>query len=113
MTGNDAILMLNAHLDYLGRIDDFLAGRIDDPKAATYQTCALGKWYYGVTETAITSHAEFGKLGETHKTFHEVTDEAIRLFRAGDQDGAQAKLSEAYTLYSRISTVLMEFDGVG
>jgi len=106
----DLMLILNAHMDYLGRIDDFIADKRDDPQASTVDSCALGRWYAAVTDEGLLGNPQFAHLGTMHGTFHEMTDAAIAHHRAGDDETARVELDRAYTLFSQISNDLLALD---
>jgi hypothetical protein len=97
-----------SHLDYLGRVDDFIGGKIDDAKPSHYTKCKLGSWYYGLGAAVYGEHPVWLELGNLHQQFHEVTDQAI-LHKNQNQIGlAQEGLSRAYTLFGRIEYLLLQ-----
>lgn len=107
----DPMLILDAHMNYLNRVSDFVEGSADQPDITSHTDCALGQWYYGVAaqDAAIAAHADYGKLGDLHKQFHALTAEAVSL-ASDDAAAAQAKISEAYTLFGQISRDLLNID---
>lgn len=105
----DPMLILDAHMNYLNRVSDFVEGSADQPDITSHTDCALGQWYYGeaAQDAAISGHPDYAKLGELHQQFHHLTAEAVSL---SGSDSAQAKISEAYTLFGQISRDLLNID---
>lgn len=70
-------------------VDGSDAGACDPASAADHAGCDLGKW--------LTAHAaelggmpRYAELERSHRHFHEVAGEMIRLFAAGDVAGARS-----------------------
>lgn len=107
----DPMLILDAHMNYLNHVSDFVEGNADQPDITNYTDCALGQWYYGeaAQDAAIAGHADYAKLGDLHQQFHTLTAEAVSL-ASGDAAAAQAKITEAYTLFGQISRDLLNID---
>ena len=107
----DPMLILEAHMNYLNHVSDFVEGSADQPDITSHTDCALGQWYYGeaAQDAAISGHPDYAKLGDFHQQFHTLTAEAVSL-SSSDSDSAQAKISEAYTLFGQISRDLLNID---
>ncbi|HPA16366.1 MAG TPA: CZB domain-containing protein [Verrucomicrobiae bacterium] len=112
MKPEDVIVVLNAHMDYLQRVSDFIDGKRDDPQATDCHNCKLGKWIYGdgAADARLQNDGVFAKLRSVHEEFHKVTEMAIASRRTGDGPAASAALARAYNLYGEISNTLLTLD---
>lgn len=60
-----------------------------------YTACRLGKWYYdGEGKKEFSGLSGYREMETPHKTVHQSACEAVRLYRAGDLQGALAALAE-------------------
>ena len=105
---------MDAHINYLNRVIDYLAGKIPDPLASHYTKCMLGKWYYEIAplNPAFANHPIFPKLGSFHQDFHAACEEAIQGHNSGNEPAAQAALQRARDLSAEICEALIEFLGL-
>jgi hypothetical protein len=111
MMAIDPMLILDAHMNYLNHVSDFVEGNADQPDTTSHTDCALGHWYYGeaAQDAALSGHTDYAQLGNLHEQFHVLTAEAVSL-ASSDPDAAQAKISQAYTLFGQISRDLLNID---
>lgn len=71
-----------------------------------HKTCRLGRWYYAVTDEFTRSRHTYQALEQDHELVHAAGAEAIRLHAAGDQAGAQRKLTEMHQASDRVCALL-------
>lgn len=81
-----------AHKIFAFKLERLVDGSGDDEcdpeTAADHAACDLGKWL--VAHAAELAHLpHFAQLDRSHRRFHEIAGEMIRLFRAGDVAGAR------------------------
>ncbi len=102
--------MLNAHMDYLTRVDEFFRGHIDDPKATDCHSCLLGKWLEvnAAASPLLKQHPAYSRIVDLHEKFHATTADAI----AKKANGGEELLAEAYSLFGQTSATLLELDDV-
>lgn len=86
----DMRLVKEAHLVWLGRLEQVIRGRIqlEESEVATHQECDFGKWYFGPEAEPFRNDPTFHNVGELHKQVHETAREAVRLSNAGETDAA-------------------------
>ena len=82
----------NDHLLFVKRICSTLAGRekVREQDLPDYRNCRLGKWYESVDNPLISKSPAFAALLEPHRRVHEVGQEVLRKYHAGDRDAAMA-----------------------
>ena len=78
------------HVIWKKRLADMLIGResLKADELAQHTNCNLGIWYYSDAAKALRNTAAFKQLEEPHKVVHECGIEAVRLYNAGDVEGA-------------------------
>lgn len=93
-------VMKTDHLLWRWRVYNMLLGieSIDHHVAASYQTCRLGKWFYGEASAEVRTLAAYEQLEEPHIAVHQYALEAAQRYEAGDIAGSHeafVKLEEA------------------
>jgi hypothetical protein len=106
--------IMDAHINYLNRVCDYLAGKIPDPLATQHTKCMLGKWYFEAAPQipAFANHPMFPELGRLHQDFHAACEEAVQGHNSGNAALAQAALQSARDLSSEICEALIELLGL-
>jgi methyl-accepting chemotaxis protein len=84
------------HILWKKHLNEMLAGlnKVNASELADHRSCRLGKWYSGVTDDRIRSHAAFSQLEKPHKAVHDHGRRAAELYAKGDSDGAYREVAE-------------------
>ncbi|MBI5163654.1 MAG: CZB domain-containing protein [Magnetospirillum sp.] len=88
---NKIVLIAKAdHIIWKKRLFDMLVGnaRLNPDELANERSCRLGKWYYGPGSMPYRNGPAYRQLEEPHRTVHQCGLEAVRLFNAGQVEGA-------------------------
>ncbi|MCA9551704.1 MAG: CZB domain-containing protein [Myxococcales bacterium] len=79
------------HVLWKKRLAEMLVGQgnLQDSELKDHHQCRLGKWYYGTASAAVRQSGHFKRLEDPHARVHAHAKEIVRLFRAGDREGAE------------------------
>lgn len=111
------MMRLNDHIQYLKKIDATLNGK-DNFQGTSHTSCKLGQWLYneGIEEVKALNNPKaeevFNSLLEPHERFHQVSHQALEKKSIGDEQAAQAAVTEMHVLSHIISQKLLELDGM-
>ncbi len=85
-----------AHLNWVKRVDDMLAGRanIESEELVSHKLCALGRWYSGRGQLEWGQLPEFMAIDAPHREVHQRVAEALLAHQRGDQRAAQHAFGE-------------------
>jgi chemotaxis protein histidine kinase CheA len=75
-------------------------------QAGSHEKCALGQWLYGTALEQYRSIREMQTLEATHKTFHELVREVLRLQEHQEHARAEQELARAGQLSGKIMELL-------
>jgi methyl-accepting chemotaxis protein len=107
----------NDHVLFVKRICSTLAGRekVRSEDLPDYRNCRLGLWYDNVENPIIRNSPAFTALLAPHKRVHEVGQEVLREYHAGNHDAALAGTErlhqaseEVIELLDRLADTLVE-----
>ena len=92
----DLINAKTKHYLFKSKMRAWLNGSQDVPEEilADYNACALGKWINDIGKVKYGEYPEVQKLDATHQRIHGKANEIIKLKKAGDQEGAEAKMED-------------------
>jgi len=84
------------HIVWKKRLADMMVGleSLDPDELSSHMNCRLGKWYYGEEGLEKKNTAAYRQLESPHEIVHSCGIEAVRLYNAGDKDGALAMLEK-------------------
>ncbi|MCE1254077.1 MAG: methyl-accepting chemotaxis protein [Anaerolineae bacterium] len=93
-------LYRKAHLDWISRLDNVLAGKekIKEDTLGDHTRCLLGQWYYGAGEIGMGKMSEFRAIEPSHIRFHKSVHAAIAAYNRKDLNEAQTAYQEAKNL---------------
>ncbi len=100
-----------SHLNYLDNIVKYTEeDAVERPPTPDPYECSFGQWYYGEAQqdAEAKSHPRFDELGELHKKFHQITEDAVDHATKKEYDEAQQLTSEAFALFGKIEHILLE-----
>jgi Chemoreceptor zinc-binding domain len=109
------LMRLNDHIQYLKEIEATLSGE-GNFQGTSHRHCKLGKWLYGEgpAEIAALNNNQvkdiFDSLLEPHERFHNISKQALEKKQGGDDQGAQAVITEMHVLSHIIAQKLLELD---
>jgi len=97
-------LAISDHRGYVERIRAVLDGKGQTRAASlpTHHTCRLGRWYDGVSDGIVTALPAFSALTAPHQEVHEAGRRTLRLFEAGDVEGAERAYAELEAASRRV-----------
>jgi hypothetical protein len=97
-------LFKQAHLAWVKRINDMLAGRVtlDDSQMDDHHGCILGKWYYKRGVADYGDEQAFIVIEKPHARIHEVLRSSVAAFNRGDRRAAEAGAKEVERLSHEI-----------
>ncbi len=106
--------IVDAHLNYLGRVLDYVQGRIPDPQASAHTQCVLGRWYYesAAHDPRYKDHPRYSELGEWHTAFHQACEAAVKFHRLGQGALVEEEVAKARELSIKICEGLIEILGL-
>ncbi|WP_417783387.1 methyl-accepting chemotaxis protein [Terasakiella pusilla] len=98
------------HVIWKKRLADMIAGLegLNPDELADHTCCRLGKWYYSEDAKACHAHSAFADLEDPHKEVHAHGIEAVRLYNAGDVEGALAEIAKVDTYSKDVIRLLDE-----
>jgi len=111
------LMRLNDHIQYLKEIEATLVGE-GTFSGSSHQECKLGKWLYGDGPSEIDALQSkklqeiFNSLFEPHERFHNASKQALEKKRRGEEQAAQAAVTEMHILSHIIAQKLLELDAL-
>lgn len=98
------------HVIWKKRLADMIAGLegLNPDELADHTCCRLGKWYYSEDAKACQHHSAFAELEDPHKEVHAHGIEAVRLYNAGNVEGALAEIAQVDTYSKDVIRLLDE-----
>jgi hypothetical protein len=109
------MMRLNDHIQYLKKMEAALKGE-NNFTGIDHKSCKLGCWLHqeGSTEVAEMHNAKaqeiFDSLFEPHQQFHEAGQRALSAKAAGNNDVAQAAMTEMYQISAVLTNRLLDLD---
>ncbi len=101
------------HIMWKKRLADMVVGlqTLQADELARHDACRLGKWYYGPASLPLRSHPAYAALEAPHRSVHEHGIQAVKLFNAGDLDGAMAEIALVEAASERVVAQLDRLQG--
>lgn len=90
------------HLQYLGRVEDYVKGRSEGVALSSPSECLLGRWL------AEQAPGDWQELRANHERFHALAESAVQAKQDGKQAEAEKLLQEMYVLFGRIEHLLLQ-----
>jgi methyl-accepting chemotaxis protein len=83
------------HVIWKKRLANMIIGKegLKPGELADHHNCRLGKWYYSVTDTTLKARPDFSRLENPHALVHRHGIEAVKLYNAGDVEGALREIA--------------------
>jgi methyl-accepting chemotaxis protein len=84
------------HMLWKKKLNEMLAGinQLSPSELGDHRSCRLGKWYHGLIDPKIKTHAAFVGLDAPHEAVHRHGRAAAELFASGDRAGAYAEVEK-------------------
>lgn len=86
------------HVIWKKKLAAMLLGRaqLNPDELADHHTCRLGKWYDNVDDPALLENPAFQQLVDPHRDVHAAGIEAVKLYNAGNLEGALVELRKVH-----------------
>jgi methyl-accepting chemotaxis protein len=84
------------HVTWKKKLMRMVVGRehLDGDKLSDHRNCRLGKWHQSCTDEIYRNHPAFGAISAPHELLHTRGKEAVRLYNAGNLEGALAAIEQ-------------------
>ncbi len=97
----DSIGTLKVHLEFRGRLEDYVDGKLDGPitfATTCHAGCLLGKWLHGEGGSKCRDIDLINSLCKSCEDFREAAANAVLLKDMGDMEMAKAALQDGEAL---------------
>jgi two-component system chemotaxis sensor kinase CheA len=117
----DFLLVRDKHRQWIKTLEQVLEGKLSltPQDAGSYEQCALGKWIYGTGLKDYGAIEDMHVLEKTHKHFHELVHNVLRLKNTGEEGLARQELDavghaseQIMGLTTRVERRILEFRSV-
>jgi len=117
----DFSLVRDKHRQWIATLQEVLDGKktLTPEQAGSYEGCALGKWIYSVGLKEYGVIADMHVLEKTHRHFHELVHNVLRLKSTGEEGMARLELDavrqssqQIMELTSTVEERVLEFRNV-
>lgn len=84
------------HVTWKKKLMRMLVGRehLEADKLSDHHNCRLGKWHHACTDETYRNHPAFAAINAPHEALHSRGREAVRLYNAGNVEGALAEIEK-------------------
>ena len=100
------------HLLWVQRLHNLFWGREElTPKEVTSDhECRFGHWYYGDAKSTFASQAAFQRLEVPHARIHELAQEIVQTWHAGQREEAHQLFAELQQVSSQLISLIEEME---
>ncbi|GLY10967.1 CZB domain-containing protein [Bacillus badius] len=100
------------HLLWKWRIYNMLLNieEINSSQVSSYESCRLGRWYYGELSSQVKNRPAFQQLEEPHQAVHYYAKQAVQNYEQGNEAGAQQAFEQLQQASDRVIALLSQLE---